>query len=390
LEGHDKGGVAEEILRMGYIPVDIRAEEVEEKDTGPTRTHWTDRFRRVRTEELIYFSRQMALVISAGVPLLRCLQIMASQATNERLGKTLLAMAESIEGGTSLSEAMAVHPRIFSPLYIGMIRAGEASGHLDATLKRLASLGESEMEHRARMQSATRYPKLVLAALIVAFFVVVYFVIPNFAEIFKQMKAELPLPTRMMLIMNDYIQEYWLASLFMFGLGAGAVIWWVHTPMGRYWWDRLKVTMPIFGPLMEKLTLSRFSRIFSTLYASGLPILTTLELSTETLGNVYFAEPLRQVKEQVKGGQDMADSMARTHVFPVLLVQMVAVGETSGALDEVLEKVSDYYEHDIEFAIKRLSTLLEPVMLFILAGFVFFMALAVFLPMWNLTSVMTR
>jgi MSHA biogenesis protein MshG len=390
LEGDSKGAVAEEIIRLGHVPVDIEVDQPAKKGARTDQLGWSLRFQRVRSEELIYFSRQLALIISAGVPLLRSLQVMAAQATNERLGRTLSAMAEGIEGGASLSEVMSNYPRIFSPLYVSMIRAGEVSGTLDATFNKLAALGEYEEEIRARIKTATRYPKMLSAALVVAFFVVVYFVIPNFAKLFEQMKADLPLPTRMMLAFNAWIQSYWLVSLLGLGITVAGILWWIQTKTGRYWFDRFKVTVPILGPLISRFTLSRFSRVFATLNGSGLPILTTLRLSTETLGNVYYASSLERVTEQVEGGQDLASSLGRSGIFPALLVQMVAVGETSGALDEVLQKVSEYYDQDVDYAIKRLSTLLEPLLLCVLAGFVLFMALSVFLPMWNMASVMTR
>jgi type II secretory pathway component PulF len=270
-----------------------------------------------------------------------------------------------------------------------MIRAGEAAGTLDATLARLAELGEYEMEHRTRLQAATRYPKMVGVALVIAFLVAVYYVIPKFAELFAQMQAELPLPTRMILALNEWIHHYWLLSVLGVGMAAGLLVWWVHTPTGRYWADRLKVRVPVFGPVVEKFILSRFSKVFATLNSSGLPILITLELSAETLGNRYYTGFLQRVTEQVKGGLDLASSMGRSGIFPALLVQMVAVGEASGSLDEVLNKVSEYYDQDVDFALKRLSALLEPLLLSVLAAFVLFMALAVFLPMWNMASVLT-
>ncbi|MFP3870215.1 MAG: type II secretion system F family protein [Syntrophobacteria bacterium] len=386
LTGRDKEAVAGQIIQLGYVPVGIEVAPPEKKKTGHSRYG----FRRVKREELIYFSRQLSLVLSAGVPLLSGLHILASQVADERMRRTLQALAESIEAGATLSEAMSAHPLVFSHLYINMIRAGEASGALDETLRRLAELGEYEMENRARVQEATRYPKLVVGALVIAFFVVVYFVIPNFARLFGQMGAALPLPTRLMLSFNEWLQQYWLPSLMGLGIVIGFLLWWLHTGAGRYWFDRFKVTVPVFGPLMTKFVLSRFSKIFAILNSSGLPILTTLELSAETIGNLYYTGFLQKVKGEVKGGQDLAGSLERTGVFPLLLVRMVAVGETSGALDEVLTKVSEYYDQDVDFALKRLSTLLEPVLLCMLAGFVFFMALAVFLPMWNMASVMMR
>ena len=298
LEASSKEAVAEHIIRLGHVPVDI-GEQAAAKDTGFSYAGWIERFRRVKSEELIYFSRQLSLVLSAGVPLLSALQIMASQATNEVMREAISEVAEAIEAGESLSEAMSNHPRIFSPLYMGMIRAGEAAGALDETLNRLAELGEYELENKARVQAATRYPKMVCGALVIAFFIVVYFVIPNFAKLFRQMGADLPLPTRLMIGFNDWLVQYWLISLLLLGSVVGVAVWWLKTETGLYWLDRFKVTVPIFGPLMAKFVLSRFSKVFATLNRSGLPILVTLDLSADTLGNTYYAEFVRKVREQV-------------------------------------------------------------------------------------------
>ena len=391
LDGGDRAAVAEQILRLGYIPVDIRLKQKEVRVKKGTAANWADCWmRRVSSNELIYLNRQLALVLGAGVPLLTCLRLMAKQTDNQRLRDILLGISDDIEGGTDFSEAMSHYPNVFSPIYVNMVRAGEASGQLEATLHRIAALQEYEMETRERVKAATRYPKLVIGALIAAFFVVVYFVIPTFAKIFKQFGSELPLPTRVMIALNEYLQKYWVLSLVGLTILVVSLIWWIRTPPGRYWLDWLKVHFPIMGELMSKFVLSRFSRIFATLNASGLPILHTLEISTETIGNVYYARSLRKVTEEVKRGDNLSDSLARAGIFPPLLHQMVTVGETTGKLDEVLGKVSDYYNQDVDYAIKRFTTLIEPVLLAILASFVFFFALSVFLPLFNLARVLIR
>jgi MSHA biogenesis protein MshG len=391
LDGNDRAAVAEQILRLGYIPVDIRPKQKEVRVKKGTAANWADRWmRRVSSNELIYLNRQLALVLGAGVPLLTCLRLMAKQTDNDRLRQILLGISDDIEGGSDFSEAMSHYPNIFSSIYVNMIKAGEASGQLEATLHRIAALQEYEMETRERVKAATRYPKLVIGALIAAFFVVVYFVIPTFAKIFKQFGSELPLPTRVMIAMDGFIRQYWLQSIVGMVVVVVAILWWIRTPPGRYWLDWLKVHFPMMGSLMSKFVLSRFSRIFATLNASGLPIMQTLEIATETIGNVYYARSLRKVTEEVKRGDNLSDSLARAGIFPPLLHQMVTVGETTGKLDEVLGKVSDYYNQDVEYAIKKFTTLIEPVLLAILATFVFFFALSVFLPLFNLARVLIR
>ena len=391
LDGEDRSAVAEQILRLGYIPVDIRPKQKEVKVKKGTAADFADRWmRRVSANELIYFNRQLALVLGAGVPLLTCLRLMGKQNNNDRLRDILLGISDDIEGGTDLSEAMAAYPNIFSSIYVNMVRAGEASGHLEDTLHRIAALQEYELETRERVKAATRYPKLVIIALIIAFFVVVTFVIPTFASIFKQFGSQLPLPTRIMIAMDEFLKQYWLVCIAGMVVAVVVFFWWIRTPLGRYWLDWVKVKFPIMGTLMSKFVLSRFSRIFATLNASGLPIMQTLEISTETIGNVYYARSLRKVTEEVKRGENLSDALARAGIFPPLLHQMATVGETTGKLDEVLGKVSDYYDQEVEYSIKRFTTLIEPVLLAFLAGFVFVVALSVFLPLFDLASVLIR
>jgi len=391
LEGNDKASVAEQILRLGYIPVEIKLEQKEKKVAKGAGANWADRvMRRVSSEEIIYLNRQLALVLGAGVPLLSCLRLMAKQTPNDRLRDILVGVADDIEGGSDLSEAMSHYPKVFSTLYLNMIRAGEASGQLENTLNRIAALQEYELETKERVRQATRYPKLVVFALVAAFFVVVTFVIPTFAKIFSEFGAELPLPTRIMIALDKYIKHYWAVAIVGFVIVVVSILWWIRTPPGRYWFDWLKVHLPVFGSLISKFVLSRFSRIFATLNASGLPIMHTLEISTKTIGNVYYARSLRRVSDEVKRGENFSDALARAGIFPPLLHQMVSVGETTGKLDEVLGKVSDYYDQDVDYAIKRFSTLIEPLLIVVLASFVLFFALSVFMPLFGLGKAMIK
>ncbi len=391
LDGDDKAAVAEQIIRLGYIPVEIEPEQKTQKARKGWQANWADRImKRVSPNEIIYFNRQLALVLGAGVPLLSCLRVMGKQVGNKRLSEILEGIADDIEGGSDLSEAMAAYPNVFSSIYVNMVRAGEASGQLEDTLNRIAALQEYELETRERVKQATRYPKLVILALIAAFFVVVAFVIPTFASIFKEFGSELPLPTRIMISLDVLIKDYWAVGLVGLVIVVVSVLWWVRTSVGRYWYDWLKVHVPIIGSLLTKFLLSRFSRIFATLNASGLPIMSTLEISIETIGNDFYARSLRNVAQEVKRGDNLSDALARAGIFPPLLHQMAVVGETTGKLDEVLAKVSDYYDQDVDYAIKRFSTLIEPILLAVLAAFVLFFALSIFLPLWDLARVVIQ
>jgi type II secretory pathway component PulF len=391
LDGSDRDEVARQVLRLGYIPVDVQLTQKEAQVKKGTTAKWADRLRRrLSSNELIYFNRQLGLVLEAGVPLLTCLRLMAEQTNSERLQNILLGICDHIEGGADLSTAMSHCPNVFSSLYVNMIRAGEASDQLEAALHRVAALQEYEMETQEKVKAATRYPKRVITLLIPAFFVVVAFVILTFAKMFKQLGSELPSHARILIAMDGFIKEYWLESLVGMAVMVIVTFCWIRTPTGRYWLDWLKVHFPMIGSLVSKYVLCRFSQRVATLHASGLPITQALELSTETIGNTYYERSLWKVTEEVKRGENLSDSLARAGVFPPLLHQMATVGETRDTFDQVLGKVCDYYNQDVEYAIKRFTSLTEPMLFAFLASFVFFFALAVFLPFFKLAGILIR
>jgi len=386
IEASSPDAVAEQLFSKGYTPVKIEAGEKikSEIDKG-----W-GLFDRVKTEDLIVFSRQLATLIRAGISFLRTLDTLSEQTKSRKLRRIIEDIRKSIEGGSSFSEALSKFPKVFSPLYVSMIRVGEEGGVLDDILERLASLLEHESVTRARMKAATRYPTIVIISITIAFFILTTFVVPKFAALYQSSKVALPLPTRILIFINKAIRIYWPLLI-----GAAAAIvftvkGYIKTPSGRWNWDKLKLRIPIIGPVVEKTVMSRFARIFSTLYRSGIPMLHTLDIVSGTLGNVIIARAVEVIKESVREGKGLAVPMASTMVFPPMVTQMVAVGEETGALDDMLTKVSDYYDLEVEYAIKNLSTTLEPILLVFLAGIILFLALGIFLPIWDMIHVMKR
>jgi type II secretory pathway component PulF len=271
-----------------------------------------------------------------------------------------------------------------------MVRAGEAAGILDDVLNRLALLAEHEAETRARLKAAVRYPLIVVVSICLAFAVLVTFVIPKFQSIFAQFKTELPLPTRVLLGINYAVQHYWYALILGIGLVVWAVARYVGTAQGRWHWDRLKLKLPVFGVLFQKVALSRFARVFSAMQKSGISMMLTLEITAETVGNVVIARAVERMRDSLREGKGLHEPMASSGLFPPLVVQMMAVGEETGQLDAMLNKVSDYYDSDVDYTLRNLSTMIEPILLLFVGGMVLFLALGIFLPMWNLMSLFKR
>jgi type II secretory pathway component PulF len=374
--------VAAQLDNLGYIPVSI---EQEKEGVGLYR--WLQEVGRVDPQDLVVFSRQFATLISAGLPFLTIFETLIEQTENKHLKRVLSEVRNDVERGSSLSDAFAKHPRVFSRLYVSMIHAGETGGVLDEILNRLAYLAEHEAKTRAQIKSATRYPKIVLFAIIVAFMVLVTFVVPRFAALYANFNVKLPLPTRILIATNYLIQNHWYWLLGGVVLLIVGVRWYIHTPAGRLWWDGTKIRLPIFGPIFLKTSLSRFSRVFGMLTSSGLPILQNLEIVSETVGNVVIARVVDNIRDSARQGRGLVEPMRVSRIFPPIVVQMVAVGEETGKIEEMLTKVSDYFDTEVEYSIRNLSTALEPLILTVIGGLILLLALAIFMPWWNLINV---
>ena len=367
---------------MGYIPV--RLEEGKARENGFSINFLKPK---VTDKDLIVFNRQLATLFSAGIPLLTGIQGLAEQVQNKTFKEILLKLVAEIQTGSSFSDALARHPKVFSGLYINMIRAGEASGTLDETLKRLSLLAEHAAETKAKIKAATRYPKIVVGAMLIAVLILMKFVVPNFMAIFKQVNLELPLATRMLIGANDIFINYWFI---LFG-GVGCLYFvfraYTRTYRGRFQLDLLKLKVPIFGPIFLKIAMSVFTRTMSTLNRSGLSIIENLEICSEVVNNIPIAEVINDIKESVKRGESIAVTMKKSSFFTPMVVQMMSAGEESGELDNMLIKVSEYYDMEVDYSIKNIASLIEPILLVFLGGIVLFLMLAIFLPMWDMTKL---
>ena len=300
------------------------------------------------------------------------------------------AVREDIEGGSTFSAALSKHPKVFPELYSTMVVVGKALGILDSVLDRLAFMLEKNAANRAKGKAATMYPKIVVGAIIAAVVVIMKFVIPKFAQLYASFKVELPLPTRILIGLSNYFSSYWYLML----IGVGAVIMgaraYMSTERGRYQWDRLSINFPIFGPLLLKSIMSRFSRVLGALYKSGLPILQCLDIVSRAVENRVITAEVKAIEAEVRAGKSISEPMSKSKNIEPMVTQMVRVGEETGKLDDMLDKVAQYYDQEVDTSIRNLTTTLEPILLGFIFGMVLFLALAIFLPMWDILKVVRK
>ncbi|MBL7995246.1 type II secretion system F family protein [bacterium] len=377
------GFVTEYLDKLNYLPLQIT-----EKKAGMFAAK-TKR-KKVDPKEVIVFTKQFATLFKAGVPLVSCLAALEEQAGSEAMKEILGQVSNDIQSGKPLCDALRPHSGAFSDLYVDMIRVGEAGGVLEEVLERLVTFLTHDLEIRTNIKKATRYPIIVLCGISVAFVVLILAVVPKFVSIFQKMKVELPLPTRILIGINTAITEYWIIVIpalvaIYFGVRA-----FVKTPAGRRFWDERKLHLPVFGMLNVKTYISRFAKTFETLNRSGLPILQTLTIIAQTMGNIIVADEIYKAINGVKDGQGLAQPLKKSVIFPPIVVQMISIGEKSGALDSMMQNIAEYYDSEIDYTVKNLTTLIEPMITVLLGGLVLFIALSIFLPMWDMMGHMGK
>lgn len=345
---------------------------------------------KVNERDIILFSRQLATLFGAGVPLTRALFTLERQIQSKEFVEIVKKIREDVEGGSSFSGAISKHPKVFGELYANMIEAGEAGGILDNVLDKLAFMFEKNAENRAKVKAATLYPKIVMGAIAIAIVILMNFVIPKFAKLYESFKVELPLPTRILINASNAFTSYWYLAIVIV---VAAVLGWrayVATKEGRRNWDAIRLKVPIFGPLILKSILSRFSRVLGALYKSGLPILQSLDIVSRAVENTVMALEIKKIEDEVRAGKGLAEPMTKAAHFPPMVVQMVTVGEDTGNLDQMLDKVAEYYDSEVDNTIRNLTTTLEPILLGFIFVIVLFIALAIFLPMWDILKIVRR
>jgi len=341
------------------------------------------RFSKLTIRDKAIFSRQFAAMVNAGVALVRCLGVLSEQCPNPKLKKALIAISKEVQEGTNLSEAMRKHPQCFDTLYVSMVQAGEVGGVLDEVLNRLAKLLEDMARLKNQVKSAMAYPTVVGFLAILVFFGMTIFLIPIFAAIFKDLGTELPALTQFMVNLSDWLKSYWFLLPVIFFIPVFAVRSYYKTPMGRVQIDGFLLKMPLFGDLNQKSAVARFCRIFGTLTRSGVPILNSLDIVRDTSGNQVIANAVEASKVEIQNGGMISLAFQKEQVFPLMAIQMISIGEETGELDSMMMKVADFYEDEVEQAVKALTSIIEPVMMVLLAVMVGVILLSMYLPLFK-------
>jgi type IV pilus assembly protein PilC len=340
----------------------------------------------VSQKELAIFTRQFSVMIDAGLPLVQCLEILGNQQENRTFQKTLFGVRSQVEAGSTLANALRQFPKVFDDLYTNMVEAGEAGGILDNILQRLSSYIEKNVKLRAAVKSAMIYPTAVLTIMVGVIVLLLWKVVPIFTQLFLGLGAELPLPTRIVIGMSNFVQNWiWLLAI---GVIAGAIALrqYYKTEAGRYAIDSMLLKVPLVGILLRKIAVARFTRTLGTLITSGVPILEGLSITARTSGNAVIERALLKVRKAVEEGRTIVDPLKSTAVFPAMVSQMIGVGEQTGALDAMLSKISDFYEDEVDAAVKDLLTALEPIMLLILGVVVGGIVISMYLPLFSLIA----
>ncbi|GBC86871.1 Type II secretion system protein F [bacterium HR12] len=373
--------VLQKLREQGLTPIEVR------KANAGIRMEINLRPGRVKLKDLAVFCRQFATMVNSGLPILRALSILAEQTASKELAKILVQVRTDVEQGSSLSGALAKHPKAFNDLFVAMIRAGETGGVLDDVLLDVAETIENEVELRRKIKSAMTYPVVVVILVVLIMAAMLLFIVPQFETIYASLNSPLPLPTRMLLGASRLVRTYWWLVLLGAIGGRYAFRRYKRTPAGRAQVDALKLRVPVFGPLFHKVALARFSSTFGMLLKSGVPILQAMEIVKETVNNQVIARAVEDVKGSVREGESIAKPLAKHAVFPPMVVQMLSVGEETGAVDTMLEKVAQFYNSEVEATVDALTSLIEPLLIAVIGGAVGAAVIALYMPMFNIINL---
>ncbi len=373
--------VLERLREMGYTPLEVG------KEKKGLNFEINLKAQKIKLKEVAIFSRQFATMVNSGLPILRALSILSDQVSNKELAKTLVSVRNDVEQGSSLSVAMAKFPKAFNDLYIAMVKSGETGGMLDDVLLRLADVLEREVHLRQKIKSAMTYPVAVVALVVLIMSAMLLFVVPQFKNIYTQLGGTLPLPTRVLLMASDAVKKYWYIIIIMTFVFVFLFRRYKKTESGRATLDALKLKVPIFGSLFQKTALSRFSSTAGMLLRSGVPILQALDIVADTVNNKVMSRAVVDVQASVREGESIAKPLSRHAVFPPMVVQMLAVGEETGQVDTMLDKVAKFYDQEVEASVDALTSLIEPLLIAIIGGAVGAAVIALYMPMFNIIKL---
>ncbi|MDP8296917.1 MAG: type II secretion system F family protein [Candidatus Orphnella occulta] len=344
--------------------------------------------KKVKLEDLVIFSRQLATMVEAGIPLVNVLDILGQQVENKAFGETVKKLKDDVETGSSFSQALAKHPRIFSALYINMVRAGESSGMLDEILNRVAVYLEKTATLQRKVKSAMVYPIAVITISIAITIFLLVKVVPTFKGIFDMLGGSLPLPTQILLGVSDFLRKWFVYGLVGVIVAVIAIVRGSKTESGKLALDTIVLKLPVFGNIIKKVSVAKFSRTFSTLVKSGVPILSSLDIVAKTSGNKIVEKAVNNAKKAVQEGKNLADPLSKTSVFPPMVVRMISVGEQAGELEKMLSKIADFYDEQVDAAVDGLTSLIEPMIILFLGVIVGGIVLAIFMPIFKITEIL--
>jgi type IV pilus assembly protein PilC len=384
LDADNTALVANRLRQMGYVPISIDkkgGQGVKADVAIPGLSN------RVKLSEIAVFSRQFATMINSGLTLLRSLSILSAQTTNKYFSGVIDQVRSDIESGSSLSQALGRHPKQFNRLFVAMVRAGETGGSLDRTLLELSRMIEKQVELRGKIRSAMTYPIVVLALVLCILAAMLLFIVPIFKKMYSSLGGKLPAPTLLLVDISNIAVHGFPFVILAAIAGVFAYRKWVKTPAGRSTRDRLVLRVPIFGSLVRKTAMARFSNTLSTLLSSGVPVLESLEITSDTVGNVVVANGVHAIMEGAKRGEPLTRPLQDHPVFPPMVTQMMAVGEETGAIDDLLKKVSDFFEQEVQRTVEALTSLIEPLLIVVLGGAVGSMVIALYLPMFDIIKL---
>jgi type IV pilus assembly protein PilC len=381
LDGENKDAVQARLTQMGYIILELDQQ-------GALASLGEIKFGTgVKVKDVTIFARQFATMINAGLSLTKCLSILGAQTESVALRGVITQIAKDVEAGQSLSDSLGKHPKVFQPIFVNMVRAGETGGVLDEVLQRIADHLEAEAALKAKVKSAMTYPIAMFCLVIIVLAAMMIFVVPTFEKMFKDMGGTLPPITQFLVDASHFVASIW-GVVALIGIVSAVFVfkWWSKGP-GKTIWDATTLNMPIFGSLVRKISLARFCRTFGTLVSAGVPILTALDIVADTSGNNIVAGAVRHARAAIKEGETLAKPLAESKVFPSMVVQMIGVGEETGALDNMLNKVADFYDEEVSTATDGLTSLIEPLMMASLGVIVGGMVIALYLPMFQVISL---
>src|SRR5215203_2372350 len=376
LEGSGELAVAHELRQQGLLVIDVKEQSAAQKDILAP-------FKGIRLSDLVVFSRQLATMINAGLPIVRALYILSEQTENPKLNDAVVAVRKDVEAGLSLSESLGKHPKVFSRLYVEMVKAGEVGGILDDVLLRLADQLERDQDLRRKIRSALTYPAVVLVLAVLAASFMLIFIVPVFAGVYQDLGGTLPLPTRICMILSDILTSFWGILLYA-AMGAGVYLFfrWKKTESGRKVWGRAVLRIPAkIGDVVQKATLARFARTLGTLSAAGVPILQAIEITATSSGNWVVEKALLKSRDAIREGMPIYKPLEEEPVFPPMVTRMIAVGEETGDMDGMLTKIAEFYESEVDAAVKALTSIIEPLMIVVVGAIVGFIVISMYLPM---------